>query len=171
MSALGQKRTYAVHQVMSALPPMADILRAGGVKNFRGDCERTAADGLKHGIVPTRTNSSKGVSQCPLWVISRHVRCTRRCPLYPRKRHQMRHNGMSALGHWRTSTGVSGEAGGPAGGAFRLQRVIRPCRPVRGTPLLARQQCARLLSGNCPIRVDSRFCTARPYRDKSPHCD
>jgi len=69
----------------------------------------------------------------------------------------------------RLRSGVSGEARGP--GEFRLQRVIRPCRPVRGTPLLARQQCARLFSGNCPIRVDSRFCRAHPYRDKSPHCD
>jgi len=69
----------------------------------------------------------------------------------------------------RLRSGVSGEARGP--GEFRLQRVIRPCRSVRGTPLLARQQCARLFSGNCPIRVDSRFCRAHPYRDKSPHCD
>jgi hypothetical protein len=54
---------------------------------------------------------------------------------------------------------------------FRVQRVIRPCRPVRGSPVLARQRCARRFSGNYLIRVDSRFCRARPYRDKSPHCD
>src|SRR5262249_29579113 len=40
--------------------------------------------------------------QCPLWAKSGHVRCKRACPLYPRKRHQVRHNGMSALGQKRT---------------------------------------------------------------------
>src|SRR5262245_20005119 len=35
---------------------------------------------------------------CPLWVISGHMQCKTPCPLYPRKRHQMRHSGMSALG-------------------------------------------------------------------------
>src|SRR5262245_41908198 len=34
--------------------------------------------------------------QCPLWVKSGHLQCTSACPLYPRKRHQMRHMGMSA---------------------------------------------------------------------------
>ena len=69
-------------------------------------------------------------------------------------------------------SGVSGEVRGRAPGELPvLQRVIRPCRSVRGTPLLARRQCARLFSGNCPIRVDSRFCRAHPYRDKSPRCD
>src|SRR5215470_12192421 len=33
---------------------------------------------------------------------SRHVRRTTACPLYSRKRHQMRHRGMSALGQKRT---------------------------------------------------------------------
>src|SRR5262249_19021536 len=28
---------------------------------------------------------------CPLGVKSGHMQCTRPCPLYPRKRHQMRH--------------------------------------------------------------------------------
>jgi len=40
--------------------------------------------------------------QCPLWVKSGHVRCTTPCPLCPRKRHQMRHSGMLALGQKRT---------------------------------------------------------------------
>ena len=31
LSALGQKRTYAVQKAMSALPPKADILRDGDV--------------------------------------------------------------------------------------------------------------------------------------------
>src|SRR5215472_10690589 len=54
---------------------------------------------------------------------------------------------------------------------FRLQTVIRLCRPLRRTALLARQPCARQFFGNCPIRVDSRFCRAPPYTDKSRHCD
>src|SRR5215510_13843536 len=36
--------------------------------------------------------------KCPLWVKSGHVRCKRSCLLYPRKRHQMPHMGMSAKG-------------------------------------------------------------------------
>jgi len=49
----------------------------------------------------------------------------------------------------------------------RLQTVIRLCRPLQRTALLARQSCARQFFGNCPIRVDSRFCKAHPYTDKS----
>src|SRR5262249_26256166 len=41
--------------------------------------------------------------RCPLWVKSGHMQCNRACPLYPRKRHQMRRNGMSAKGQKRTS--------------------------------------------------------------------
>jgi hypothetical protein len=53
----------------------------------------------------------------------------------------------------------------------RLQTVIRLCRPLRRTALLARQPCVRQFFGNCPIRVDSRFCMAHPYTDKSRRCD
>src|SRR5215813_12055349 len=49
--------------------------------------------------------------------------------------------------------------------------VIRLYRPLHRTALLARQQCARQIFGNCPIRVDSRFCRAHPYTDKSRRCD
>ena len=59
-------------------------------------------------------------------------------------------------------------AGGP--NVRRIKSVLRPCRPVRGTPLLAQQPCARHFFGNCPIRVDSRFCRAHPYTDKSRRC-
>src|SRR5262249_12127495 len=34
--------------------------------------------------------------RCPLWVKSGHLQRTSSCPLYPRKRHQTRHMGMSA---------------------------------------------------------------------------
>jgi hypothetical protein len=36
---------------------------------------------------------------------------------------------------------------------------------------LARQPCARQFFGNCQIRVDTRFCRAHPYTDKSRCCD
>ena len=36
-------------------------------------------------------------SECPLWVKSRHVRCKKSCPLYPRKRTCASQLGMSAL--------------------------------------------------------------------------
>jgi hypothetical protein len=54
---------------------------------------------------------------------------------------------------------------------FRLQTVIRLCRPLQRTALLARRPCARQFFGNCPIRVDSHFCRAHPYTDKSRRCD
>jgi hypothetical protein len=41
-------------------------------------------------IVSTRGSTLKGAwlqsSRCPLWVKSRHLRCTPECPLYTRKR-------------------------------------------------------------------------------------
>ena len=68
----------------------------------------------------------------------------------------------------RLRSGISGEARGEARGTFgRKESVLRPCQPVRGTPLLARQQSARQFFGNYPIRVDSRFCRAHLQRDKS----
>ena len=54
---------------------------------------------------------------------------------------------------------------------FRLQTVLRLYRPLHRTALLVRQPCARQFFGNCPIRVDSRFCRAHPYTDKSRRCD
>src|SRR6516164_1167030 len=54
---------------------------------------------------------------------------------------------------------------------FHLQMVTRLYRPLHRTALLVRQQCARQFFGNCPIRVDSRFCRAHPYTDKSRRCD
>ena len=55
--------------------------------------------------------------------------------------------------------------------AFRLQTVIRLCRPLQCTALLALQPCARQSFGSCPLRVDSHFCRAHPYTDKSRRCD
>ena len=54
---------------------------------------------------------------------------------------------------------------------FRLQTVIRPCRSLPRTALLARQPCVRQFFDNCPIRAGSRFCRAHPYTDKSRRCD
>ncbi len=54
---------------------------------------------------------------------------------------------------------------------FRLQTVIRLCRPFQRTALLARQSCSRQFFGNCPIRAESRYGTARPCTDKSRRCD
>jgi len=71
MSALGHKRTYAVHHAMSALLP-------------------------ESGHVHRNT-------RCPLWVRSRHMRCTSSCPLCPRKRQQMRQMGTSAKGQKQTT--------------------------------------------------------------------
>src|SRR5215813_3271707 len=54
----------------------------------------------------SRTNERR----CPLWVISRHMQCTTSCPLYPRKRHQIRHNGMSAKGYKPTCYSITSSA-------------------------------------------------------------
>jgi hypothetical protein len=94
--------------------------------------------------------------------------CPQRDRLDVRSRRKQTWRSFRGRPLWLRS-GVSGEARRGAG-EFRLQRVIRPCRPVRGTPLLARQPCARQFFGNCPIRVDSRFCRAHPYTDKSRRC-
>ena len=44
----------------------------------------------------------RGPRRCPLWVISGHVQCTRRCPLYRQKRTCAVQLGMSALCQKRT---------------------------------------------------------------------
>src|SRR5262245_66438671 len=67
--------------------------------------------------------------------------------------------------NWVTSWILELEALRPD--VFRFQTVIRLCQPLLRTALLARQPCARQFFGNCPIRVDSRFCRAHPYTDKS----
>src|SRR5262249_26844767 len=71
--------------------------------------------------------------------------------------------------HWITSWILELEA--RRTDVFRLQTAIRLCRPLQRTVLLRRQPFARQLFGNCPIRVDSRFCRAHRYTDKSRRCD
>src|SRR5262245_45133498 len=45
-------------------------------------------------------------TECPLWVISRHLQCKMACPLYPRKRTCAVQKGMSATGQKRTSVSL-----------------------------------------------------------------
>jgi hypothetical protein len=71
--------------------------------------------------------------------------------------------------NWVTSWILELEALRPD--VFRFQTVIRLCQPLLRTALLARQPCARQFFGNCPIPVDSRFCRAHPYTDKSRRRD
>src|SRR5215471_10645170 len=70
---------------------MRQTLKTGG---------RESSIGLE-GITTVLTDGApppiSASDQCPLWVKSGHVRRKTACPLYPRKRHQMRHRGMSAL--------------------------------------------------------------------------
>src|SRR5262249_9856646 len=52
---------------------------------------------------PPRCSRPCGFQPCPLWVKSRHVQRKKPCPLYPRKRPQMRH--MESTGQRRTLIG------------------------------------------------------------------
>src|SRR5262245_954810 len=63
--------------------------------------------------------SNPELSGCPLWVTSGHVQCKQACPLYPRKRHQMRHNGMSVKRQKRTHA------------PQHSLSILTPYRPVR----------------------------------------
>src|SRR5262249_61109039 len=103
--ALGMRHEYA------------DASRSTGLLRLRRNwpCRRRAANDLDE-IAPShrlprrlRTRYFSGLNyhtgsgwvwgrQCPLWATSKHVRCKKRCPLYPQKRHQTRHSEMSALG-------------------------------------------------------------------------
>jgi hypothetical protein len=65
---------------------------------------------------------------------------------------------------------VSGEGRGAGAGDLRLQTAMRLGHPLQRIALLPRLPCGRQLFGNCPVRVDSRFCRAHPYTDKSRHC-
>src|SRR5262245_56535069 len=50
-----------------------------------------AAPSLEQRIVPVQTHPLEGATKGPLLVKSRHMQCKTACPLYPRKRQQMRH--------------------------------------------------------------------------------
>jgi len=54
---------------------------------------------------------------------------------------------------------------------FRPQPVVQLCRTLQSTAPFAQQPCARHFFGNCPIQVDSLFCRAHPYTDKSRRYD
>src|SRR5262245_46046412 len=60
-----------------------------------------AAQSFFHVALP-KADIRQCKNECSLWVKSRHVAVQSVCPLCPRKRHQMRHMGMSALGQKRT---------------------------------------------------------------------
>ena len=70
-----------------------------------------------------------GQAQCPLWVISGHLRCKRACPLYPRKRTCAAQLGMSAMGHHLNRSSFSSLDTSPALANIR-QRNIVLCEPV-----------------------------------------
>src|SRR5215475_818753 len=73
--------------------PFAVILRRLRVARLSKDERPRKAKDKGH---LTGANSKIGSGgQSPLWVKSRHVQCKTVCPLYPRKRHQMRHIEMS----------------------------------------------------------------------------
>ena len=55
--------------------------------------------------------------------------------------------------------------------AFHPQTVFRLGLSLQHTALLVRQPCARQFFGNCPLRVDSHFCRAHPYTDKTRRFD
>ena len=78
-----------------------------GLRIHVAACDFPTADDLNLASEHT-VRHSKIRYPCPLWVISGHVQCKRACPLYPRKRHQTRHHGMSALGQKRTSRACRG---------------------------------------------------------------
>jgi hypothetical protein len=63
---------------------------------FRSPCMRLIApiEAKTSTLVGAETGTKTAdavYSQCPLWVISGHVQCNKVCPLYLRKRHQIRH--------------------------------------------------------------------------------
>src|SRR5262249_6328857 len=47
-------------------------------------CIGSDGDGINSRVYPER-GLVPGLQGCPLWVKSRHMRCTTACPLYPRK--------------------------------------------------------------------------------------
>ena len=104
MSALGQKRTFAVHQRRAGRHQRKckhngrnngyDCFHASAPRALVDCTVAVSADGLvEHDVylrrsdrVGPRTNRRNAAPECPLWVKSRHVQCTKPCPLYPRKR-------------------------------------------------------------------------------------
>jgi hypothetical protein len=69
MSALGQKRTYAMQKAMSALPPIATA---------KADFRKRSC------LLHPESGHVRCIRSCPLWAKSGHLRCTRPCPLWAR---------------------------------------------------------------------------------------
>src|SRR5262249_8963092 len=89
-------------------------------------------EGLQPTIPPNRVglvHHSKSEVQCPLWVKSRHVQCTSPCPLYPRKRHQMRQMGVSAKGQ-KADISAGKLAGNVMRGCLQGSHMVRQSRAV-----------------------------------------
>ena len=57
------------------------------IRNCARQCYKQGADAHENPGVGVSLNAPAAVAsedgQCPLWVISRHLRCNKRCPLYP----------------------------------------------------------------------------------------
>jgi len=128
----------------------------------------------------TYPTSNVDRAQCPLWVKSRHVQCTTSCLLYPRKRHQLRHNGMSTKGQKRTRTqhpidGVSSDLEID----FRCLQTsgIRPeigfPKPITNALLRNSKKSGcnavrrRRLSGICSFRLFNALHGASPSKKRS----
>jgi hypothetical protein len=86
-------------------------------------------------------------AECLLLAHSGHHHRAERCPLLGVKRTWV----QGANQNWVTSWILELED------VFRLQTVIRLCRPLQRTALLERQPCAHQFFDNCPIRVPGRI--------------
>jgi hypothetical protein len=91
------------------------------------------------------------LSQCPLWVKSRHLQCTDPCPLYPQKRTCAVHQSMSAMGQKRTSAAQQKESSSDqlVGAGRNVGAAPCPCtsQSTHGPGYSA----ARFAGGNCTV--------------------
>src|SRR5262245_17615207 len=97
LSATLIEELYTFTDAMSRCPRCAEA----EAPTFRpGLRVRLRCKGANQNNAPGTKNEWHSIAPCPcpLWVKSRHVQCKTACPLYSRKRHQMRQMGMSAKG-------------------------------------------------------------------------
>src|SRR5215813_7546766 len=87
-----------------------------------------------------RSLRQSGPPSCPLWVKSRHMRCTKLCPLYPQKRTCAVRWGMSALGQKRTfrsSYSITSSARAKTAGASGRSSDLAVLRLITNSNLVA----------------------------------
>jgi len=86
---LGDPKIESDHTFLATVLPIENLPLARVLIRVRNrplrECHRNRPQSKTNESLACGLSKKAGL-RCPLWVRSRHVRCTRPCPLYPQKR-------------------------------------------------------------------------------------